>query len=281
MLENVIEKLDTSMVLALGLVLLLGMIYVIGVALREGREITFWPPRIGPRVPSATKKDSKQPPPAQHEVQRRNLPLSVGGSAVNAENSTGEPSKQSLDEKSLDGTLSLTAFQNYQHELKLKELFRLQGQGEDTTTRGGTMALYEATLPEYTLGAILVHSPGKKEDVCIFLTERTLRITFGRRPSMNNYVGSDDQTMSAEHFRLEIHPVDGTDGRRQHKFILRDMGSKFGTFLDGTRVEEAELGSSALIEAGFSRFNFFIFRTTKLDMPSRVLVPLQESHKGK
>ena len=69
-------------------------------------------------------------------------------------------------------------------------------------------------------------------------------VTFGRTEK-SRYVIPDDSHLSGAHFSLQSSGV---------KCILRDLGSTNGTFVNGVRVTEAEIGLGAVISAGSCAF---------------------------
>lgn len=65
----------------------------------------------------------------------------------------------------------------------------------------------------------------------------------------NGAVAVEDETLSSRHFEIE---------RSEGQFVLRDLESSNGTFLNGQRVERAELQSGDEIRAGRSVFTFSV-----------------------
>lgn len=91
-------------------------------------------------------------------------------------------------------------------------------------------------------------SPGEKAYI-IFndsLQEIDEFFTIGRHPS-NNLVFYEDGFVSQKHARIE---------KRNNKFVIKDLRSKNGTFLNSAQVHEAPLKSNDEVRCGESKFTF-------------------------
>jgi DNA-binding NtrC family response regulator len=79
----------------------------------------------------------------------------------------------------------------------------------------------------------------------------------------DNDIVIDNPTMSRNHFAIV---------REGERYLLRDLGSTNGTFLDGSHVREAYLKAGALIEAGDVRLRF---------VPEQIPVEIAPSESGR
>lgn len=90
-------------------------------------------------------------------------------------------------------------------------------------------------------GRITVISPeGQKE--CILQAHNSI----GRHP--NNTVQVLDRIVSKEHCHIDL--VNG-------RYVLRDLGSLNGTYVNGERVDRGVLVNGAEVRIGKFRLNFF------------------------
>lgn len=123
---------------------------------------------------------------------------------------------------------------------------------EERDETGGVGGVRAATYLFLVLEAFRLTARGARidlsnvTDVSIGRADRRV-IAFGAPHSLELRVPSP--SMSGEHARIF---------REGARFFIEDRGSRNGTFVDGARVERAELRSGALIELGRT---YFIFRT--------------------
>lgn len=82
-------------------------------------------------------------------------------------------------------------------------------------------------------------------------------ITVGRSPNVD--VKIEDDGLSRRHFMILLQ---GTD------YLIRDLGSRNGTWVDGDRAFTAKLHHDDFIQAGRSRFRFDL-HTSPEPTPSR------------
>src|SRR5690606_22217230 len=95
-----------------------------------------------------------------------------------------------------------------------------------------------------------------------FLVNR-MRNTVGR--GTTNTIVVPDLAMSRQHFEI-VKTLDET-------FVLRDLQSVNGTFLNGTRIQEADLLHGDRIEAGKTVLQFIIAGATVQPSRARRLIP--------
>jgi hypothetical protein len=69
-------------------------------------------------------------------------------------------------------------------------------------------------------------------------------VTFGRTEK-SRYVIPDDSHLSSAHFSVQCHG---------EKCVIRDLGSTNGTFVNGAKISEFEIGIGAVISAGSCAF---------------------------
>ena len=95
-----------------------------------------------------------------------------------------------------------------------------------------------AVASKSTTRELLIHTPDGKTQT---LSLKQPRYTVGRS-SGNELCYPDDSGLSRQHFALE---------QRDGQWVVRDLGSKNGTFVNGERITEAHvLGRSDRITAG-------------------------------
>ena len=171
-------------VLAVGLIA-----FLVVRSLQEGREISFWPPRIGPKVNDETSK--------------------------------------------------------------AEETAKAEEVGELTP---------QVTLRSEPLGMIRAIS-GLSHGLCVFLTEQTRKLSFGRSSGDADSIGIKDMAMSRPHFAIRVTPIDQSDkGSRRYQIQVFDLGSSNGTSVNGDQIQMADLHDGDLIQAGGSSFRVYLFR---------------------
>ncbi|MDG2497128.1 MAG: FHA domain-containing protein [Aquiluna sp.] len=98
------------------------------------------------------------------------------------------------------------------------------------------------SLPAFSALLISHRGPGAGSR---FLLDQDVTIA-GRHPDADVFL--DDVTVSRKHVKLE---------RRAGKFFLDDLGSMNGTYLDGSRVDSAELATGSELMIGKFRLTFY------------------------
>ena len=65
--------------------------------------------------------------------------------------------------------------------------------------------------------------------------------------------------VSSEHFKIRINPIANLDSsKRKFNFVLFDLHSSNGTFVNGSRVNEKELENRDIIQIGSTNIECFI-----------------------
>ena len=118
---------------------------------------------------------------------------------------------------------------------------------EDLVTKSAPVlsdeeAIAVSSLPPRSALLISHRGPGAGSR---FLLDQEISIA-GRHPDADVFL--DDVTVSRKHVKLE---------REDAKFFLEDLGSMNGTYLDGARVERAELGTGSELMMGKFRLTFY------------------------
>lgn len=154
-------------------------------------------------------------------------------------------------------TLSKSVLPDYLKEIEARAEGAKDSSG--STADVSHPRIYIAETPETSLGVIFAQSPPSLNRY-VFLTPVTVHVTFGRGPDFRTFVGTEDEMMSKYHFVVEVKPVEASDDRRRSFDILvKDIGSKHGTFVNGRKIQLAKLGHGDRIEAGVSQFTLFTF----------------------
>lgn len=89
-------------------------------------------------------------------------------------------------------------------------------------------------------------------------------LNIGRDPS--NHICPDDEFVSVRHARIE---------RRNGKFVLRDLRSRNGTYVNNARVFEAQLNDGDRLRIGSAEFRFSFQRAGAEELP-----PLKSKNKA-
>jgi hypothetical protein len=186
---------------------------------REGREVAFWPPRIGPR--------------SQNNSSTKSAPTS--------EDSSGTAADLNLDARTLTavhgGQPTATGFEDTAKSIP------------DSTS--GKCASTLLTAPPIA-GLYVETDSGDRH--WFVITTVNWGATVGRLPSCQISLPKE-RHLSRSHFRIEIEKVLGEEG---HTYQFTIVAHSNPTWVNGEKVQHCELAHRDLIQAGYVRMRFYI-----------------------
>lgn len=217
-MDHLIQQVPLYILVPVAAILTLIISFVVIKALYEGREISFWPPRIGARTiteePSGAGKATMKPK-TDHCVSLQETILQHPPSQLHG-----------VLEQSVDKPNHTTADESF-----------------------SAPSPPSVSLPTAPIG-LLHFTSGTLNGRCFFVTEGQRTITVGRANDQCD-IAIPDGLLTRMHFRINVVPIDsGGSRRRSYEVTLIDSGSANGTFVNGQRISHTQLADQDVIQAG-------------------------------
>jgi len=210
------------------LVVMILLLWIIVKAAGEGREVTFWPPRIGPRPPNAD--------PASH--------------------SSTAPSSQSYpdpdDSRVVTERLLPVSLPESLRILRSQETAR---DDDDTASKRSSVKCASVDLVAVPIAGLYIET-GTSNGKWFVITNMSWRLTVGRSEECEISLPGD-RHLSRSHFRIEVDRALGAEGQT-YRFAAVDAASQNGISVDDQEVQRADLTHRSVIEAGNVRMRFYI-----------------------
>ena len=208
------------------------LIWLVVKASREGREVSLWPPRIGPRESTLAK--------SPRLVVRTGR--SLGMSITDRDEEDDEPS----DDESEDVATTLIGVDEEElHDVRF----------DDTAGAPKGRRCASAKLLSTPVAALFVESGGSYSRFFI-ITPMDWKVTVGRFPSCQICLPKDPH-LSRLQFTIEIDRNLEASGQA-YRFTITAQSFKIPTVVNGEKVQAKELTHHDVIEAGNVRLKFFV-----------------------